>query len=226
MRIREAEEQFREVWSKRKVPAVHGDEQLDDPEESIAQRVAFFEWARAEGLTTAAAGVDEFVEGGREHLIRELSNGKILKATIPPGMGYHVDFDDKPELYPNQHPLRYLQRFVDMQEVWAFETELIGVVGSSSLFSIIISQNMLKGVAATNEEIREHMKDLGFTELKLSLGYAKSLSFFNEEFAVFDLRPANVVKMTEGPTSPIDCFIERLEPDQFQLLRTLSPEAE
>ena len=220
MRVETAAKQFSE-YQQEALPAVHENEWVEDCEESIARRIAFFKWAEQEGLTTDPNF--EFVEGGREHLIFESpSRGEFLKATIPPILGYYVDVDEyPPRLFPNQNPVEYLQRFIAMEEIWGFQSELIAVVGDSSKYTIIIRQNLIVGEAASLTEIREHMTSLKFAELNISLGYTKSLSFFNENFAIFDLRPANVVKMNEGVVIPIDCFVSRLKPEQVESLKNL-----
>jgi len=111
-----------------------------------------------------------------------------------------------------------LDRFVAMEEIWGFESDLVAVMGNKSNYSIVIRQDWIFGNAASPEEIRQYMSEQGFRELAVSAGYKGSLSFFNESFAVFDLRPANVVRTNEGFMIPIDCFINRLDPEQFRFL--------
>lgn len=97
----------------------------------------------------------------------------------------------------------------------------MGVVGDQSRFSILIQQDWIAGEKASLPEIRQHMLELGFRELHHSFGYKNSLSFYNDDFGVFDLRPANVVKMTEGVVIPIDCFVERLDVKKIRMLENL-----
>jgi len=128
---------------------------------------------------------------------------------------------DAPGLSPCQDPLKYFDRFIAAEEIWGFNTDFVGVVGDQSKFSIVIQQDWILGEKATFSEIRQHMFELGFRELQHSFGYKNSLSFYNDEFGVFDLRPANVVKMIEGIVIPIDCFIERLDSKKIQVLESL-----
>lgn len=64
------------------------------------------------------------------------------------------------------------------------------------------------------------MQVMGFTEIDLPLGYDNSLSFYSDNYAVFDLRPANVVRMPAGLTVPVDCFVERISSQQVDILAT------
>jgi hypothetical protein len=54
---------------------------------------------------------------------------------------------------------------------------------------------------------------LGFSPLPpaFALGYADSLAFARDDVAVFDLRPANVVKTPAGVIVPIDVIAVRLD---------------
>ena len=55
--------------------------------------------------------------------------------------------------------------------------------------------------------------ELGFRQLpeRFSVGYADSLAFIREDVAVFDLRPANVVRTEDGLIVPIDAIPVRLD---------------
>lgn len=220
VRIREAKEEFQSYY-RRPEPTNHEDEWLDESENGILTRIAFFKWAEAISPSICASELAEFARGGGEHLVRS-SRTVCFKATIPPGFGYFIDLDpDSPGLSPCQDPLKYLDRFIAAEEIWGFQTDFVGVAGVQSKFSILIQQDWIAGERATVPEIRQHMFELGFRELQHSFGYRNSLSFYNDEFGVFDLRPANVVKMIEGIIIPIDCFVERLEPKKIQVLESL-----
>lgn len=66
------------------------------------------------------------------------------------------------------------------------------------------------------------MRQLDFEELpsRHSLGYAESLCFIRGEIAVFDLRPANVVKSPDGVILPIDSIPVQFDERMVELLST------
>ena len=220
MRTREAKEKFQSYY-RGTGTTNHGHEWLDESENSILARIAFFGWASQIDSDIGAYDLDRFRRGGREHLVLAFPS-YCIKATNPPGFGYFVDLDpDAPGLAPCQDPVRYLDRFIASEEIWGFKTELLGVVGDQSNYSILIRQDWIFGPKATFEEIRHYMNYWGFKEVKRSFGYKNSLSFYNDEFGIFDLRPANVVKLLDGSIMPIDCFVERLDAQQFEYLERL-----
>lgn len=223
MRIREAKEEFQSYY-RGTTPPDHENEWVDTDEKSIFKRIAFFEWAcrAAPDLRRVwREQIYEFCIGGKEHLVFS-TGSQLYKLTIAPIFGRCVDLDEEcVGLAPCQDPERYLDRFVAMEEIWGFQTQFLGVIGDKTSYSILIQQDWIAGERATVSEIRQHMFELGFRELQHSFGYRNSLSFYNDEFGVFDLRPANVVKMIEGIIIPIDCFVERLDPKKIQVLESL-----
>ena len=79
---------------------------------------------------------------------------------------------------------------------------------------ILTRQPHIRGEDATPHEIVFLMTaELGFRLLPehFSVGYADSLAFVREDVAVFDLRPANVVRTDEGLIVPIDAIPYRLD---------------
>ena len=62
---------------------------------------------------------------------------------------------------------------------------------------------------------------LGFALLPrhLAVGYADSLAFVRESVAVFDLRPANVVKTEDNLILVIDAIPVRLTPGSATILQ-------
>jgi len=63
-------------------------------------------------------------------------------------------------------------------------------------------------------------EELGFVLLpaKFSIGYVESLAFLRADVAVFDLRPANVVKTDSGIIVPIDSIPVRLDESSRRIL--------
>lgn len=180
VRVREAKEKF-EANYRRPEPTNHEDEWLDQSENNILTRIAFFKWAQ---------GINPSIST-RLAFRRAKTRSSTSIVLLP------------------------------LKKSGVFQTDFVGVVGDQSRFSILIQQDWIAGEKASLPEIRQHMLELGFRELHHSFGYKNSLSFYNDDFGVFDLRPANVVKMTEGVVIPIDCFVERLDVKKIRVLENL-----
>lgn len=220
MRIREAKEKF-QSYHRGTGTTNHGHEWLDESENSILARIAFFRWASQINSNLSAYDLNRFRYGGREHLVLAHPS-YCIKATNPPVFGYSVDLDpEAPGLTPCQDPVKYLDRFIVAEEIWGLKTEFLGVVGDQSKYSILVQQDWIFGPKATFEEIRHCMTMWGFYEITKSFGHENSLSFYNEEFGIFDLRPANVVKLLDGSIIPIDCFVERLDAQKIEYMEQL-----
>ena len=72
---------------------------------------------------------------------------------------------------------------------------------------------ILGGPASPSEIIELMTQELGFNQLpaRFAVGYQDSLAFIREDVAVFDLRPANVVRTPDGPIIPIDSIPVHLD---------------
>lgn len=154
-------------------------------------------------------------EGGREHdLTYDPASSSWLKFTKPSAAGYVVSFDfGAPALRPAL-PLEYLERLVLQNEIFADDVSYVGIAGAKYDFRIVTRQSDIAGVAASESDIVSLMtEELGFILLssKFSVGYVESLAFSREDVAVFDLRPANVVKTDSGIIVPIDSIPVRLD---------------
>ncbi|MFT4177482.1 MAG: hypothetical protein QM627_12620 [Luteolibacter sp.] len=152
-------------------------------------------------------------EGGREHdLTFEAESRTWLKFTKPAAAGYVVSFDSGiPSLEPAL-PLEYLDRLLLQNRIFADSVSFVGVGGERHRPRIITRQPHVMGEEASRAEIVHLMTgELGFQQLpeRFSVGYADSLAFIAEDIAVFDLRPANVVKTPEGLIVPIDAIPAR-----------------
>ena len=98
-------------------------------------------------------------------------------------------------------------------EIFADWVSLVGVAGSRCNSRIVTRQPHIRGDAATPDEIIRLMTDeLGFRQLpaRFLVGYFDSLAFIREDIAVFDLRPANIVRSESGLIVPIDSIPVRL----------------
>jgi hypothetical protein len=110
-------------------------------------------------------------------------------------------------------PLEYLERIMLQNEIFADRVSFVGVAGNRSNPRIVTRQPHIRGDAATPDEIIRLMtNELGFRQLpaRFSVGYVDSLAFVREDIAVFDLRPANVVRTENGLIVPIDSIPVRL----------------
>jgi len=175
-------------------------------------------WAESEGCFHE--GLQPLKEGGREHdLIHDPVSSSWLKFTKPAAFGYVVSFDSGVPALEPALPLEYLDRLELQNQVFADQVEFVGVGGTRSQPRIITRQPDVPGIEASADEISHMMVELlGFTRLpaSCSVGYQDSLAFIRrnvrdfDDVAVFDLRPANVVKTEEGLIVPIDSIPVRL----------------
>ena len=111
-------------------------------------------------------------------------------------------------------PLEYLERLQLQNEIFADEVSFVGVAGEKPRARVVTRQPHIRGEHATLDEIVFLMtEELGFRLLPkhFSVGYSDSLAFVREDVAVFDLRPANVVRTKEGLIVPIDAIPFRLD---------------
>lgn len=119
-------------------------------------------------------------------------------------------------------PLEYLERLMLQNEIFADTVSFVGVAGTRKEPRIVTRQPHLTGEGASREEVVSLMVDeLGFQPLpdRYSVGYADSIAFLRDDRAVFDLRPANVVRTPEGLIAPIDAIAARLDARARAILR-------
>lgn len=159
-------------------------------------------------------GLQALKEGGREHdLTFDTANASWLKFTKSSQAGYVVSFEfGSPTLEPG-FPLEYLERLHLQNEIFSDQVTFVGIGGKRTQPTIITRQADIPGDPADDSEIFEMMtRELGFTILpaRMSVGYRDSLAFVRDDLAVFDLRPANVVKTPGGLIVPIDSIPVRL----------------
>ncbi|WAC18565.1 hypothetical protein OVA24_15125 [Luteolibacter sp. SL250] len=176
----------------------------------------------AQGAGCHFEGLQPLKEGGREHdLTYDEEIRTWLKFTKPAAAGYIVSFEScAPALEPAL-PLEYLDRIDLQNELFADQVTFVGIGGARRSPRIITRQPHIKGSSASPDEIIYLMiSALGFRQLpaRFSVGYADSLAFIRNNVAVFDLRPANVVRTPEGLIVPIDCIPARLDADARSIL--------
>lgn len=178
-------------------------------------------WAEDKGCFFE--GVQPLKEGGREHDLTFIEESRTwLKFTKPAAAGYVVSFEfGAPTLEPAL-PLEYLERLQLQNEIFADRVSFVGVAGERHRARIVTRQPHIRGEDATRDEIVFLMTaELGFRLLpeRFSVGYADSLAFVRENVAVFDLRPANVVRTDDGLIVPIDAIPCRLDDRSRTILR-------
>lgn len=167
-------------------------------------------------------GLQPLKEGGREHDLTFIEESRTwLKFTKPAAAGYVASFDlGAPALEPAL-PLEYLERLLLQNEVFADHVSFVGVAGERVRPRIVTRQPHVRGEDASTEEIIHLMTaELGFKLLpqRFSIGYADSLAFIREDVAVFDLRPANVVRTEQGLIVPVDAIPLRLNAEAREIL--------
>lgn len=167
-------------------------------------------------------GLRPLKEGGREHdLTFDPPSASWLKFTKPSSAGYVVSFElGCPALEPAL-PQEYFDRLLLQNEIFADRVTLVGIGGERGNPLIITRQPDIPGIAASEKAIIRMMTvELGFVLLspRYSVGYENSLAFVRDDFAVFDLRPANVVETPEGLIIPIDAIPCRLDETARKIL--------
>jgi hypothetical protein len=168
-------------------------------------------------------GLQPLKEDGREHdLIHDPVTGTWLKFTKPAVAGYIVSFEfGMPALEPGL-PLEYFERLALQNEIFEDQMTFVGIAGERHRPRIVTRQPDIPGEAADPAEIIHLMtNELGFSTLPACfvVGYANSLAFIRDDIAVFDLRPANVVRTLEGLIVPIDSIPVRLDERARRILR-------
>ena len=152
--------------------------------------------------------------GGVEHDIAFVGEtATVLKFTKPGRAAYAVHFDlGTPTIEPAL-PLEYLDRLILQNEIFGDNLRFVGISGEAGSRRLVTRQDLVKGMAASWNEIISLMVDqLGFTKLRHNhgIGYEDSLAFVRDDAVVFDMRPANVFITDEGTVVPVDCIPVRL----------------
>ena len=118
--------------------------------------------------------------------------------------------------------MEYLDRILLQNEIFADRVSfLLEWPANATGLGSSPAQPHIRGADATPSEIVRLMtEELVFRQLAahFSVGYENSLAFVREDVAVFDLRPANVVRTHEGLIIPIDSIPCRLNESARKIL--------
>lgn len=167
-------------------------------------------------------GLQPLKEGGREHdLTYDPATGTWLKFTKAAAAGYVVSFDSGVPALEPALPLEYLERLAIQNDIFADRVTFVGIAAARHRARIVTRQPDVPGeVAEPAEIIRMMTEELGFSRLpeRFSIGYENSLAFIRDDIAVFDLRPANVVRTSAGVIVPIDAIPVRLDERAMRIL--------
>ncbi len=188
---------------------IHGDE--DDPDFVPRQLAGIADAAEREGFLFRDLIPD--AKGGVEHdLTFDSATGTVLKFTKPDRSAYAVDFELGTPRMGRATPLDYLDRLALQNEIFADTLRFVGIASNTNGKRIVTRQNTVKGRPARWEETVILMEDLGFTKMRHNhgIGYEDSYAFFRDDYAVFDMRPANVFVTEEGDVVPVDCIPVKL----------------
>lgn len=188
---------------------IHGNE--DDPDFIPRQLHGIANAAEREGFLFRDLIPD--AQGGVEHDVTfDSDTGTVLKFTKPDRSAYGVDFELGTPRMGRATPLDYLDRLAMQNEIFADNLRFVGIASNTDGKRIITRQSTVKGRPARWEEIVQLMDDLGFTKMPHNhgIGYEDSYAFFRDDFAVFDMRPANVFVTDEGYVVPVDCIPVKL----------------
>ncbi|HKP03776.1 MAG TPA: hypothetical protein VJU77_10515 [Chthoniobacterales bacterium] len=112
-------------------------------------------------------------------------------------------------------PFEYLSRVVLFNRTFDDDIQLEGVICDPGQIAIVTSQNVIRGRAATPEEVEAAMHERGFNVSDcrpLGRTNVESRSFYNshERIAVFDTHAANFL-ISEGIVAPIDALITTMD---------------
>ncbi|MEZ4458947.1 MAG: hypothetical protein R3E66_04320 [bacterium] len=195
------------------------DEQPRDPDPGVLQKQSFLRWCREQHLDLGDIDLEGFQIGNEHHVVGD--DRFFYKVTFPSAAGYHVSISPEDGIeFNNSLPIDYLRRQALQTELFDVECDFVGIIGLPYRYQLLTRQQRVVGEPASRDAIREMMLSRGFVELptRYAQGKENSLSFFDNNYAVFDLRPANVVEAPNGLCIPIDCFVTRLDSDTYQFL--------
>ena len=180
------------------------------------------EWAQRTGLILPADVLPAQV-GGYEHDVSHVPElGRWLKFTKPSLAGCAVELiGGRLDMFAAT-PLQYLRRWRFANQLFADDVELIGLAKEDRRWRIVISQRHLKGEAPTWDELHAAMTGVyGLHRLNTvnSLGGYEARAYAGNRFAIFDVRPANCVRTSEGDIVPFDVIPQVLNRKDAALLR-------
>lgn len=106
-------------------------------------------------------------------------------------------------------PLQYLNRLMLQNEIFGDDIRLLGIHRSCGALRMVTIQPDISGEPPTMPEISEFLGDeFGFRPLSIApMGYYKSSSYLLGNLGLFDVHPANLVKVASGKLVPIDVIM-------------------
>ena len=147
-------------------------------------------------------------EGGREHDVHfDNASKRWLKFTKPSSAGYAVELVEGSLMMIPATPLQYLQRWRTHNHLFFDDVEFVGVRNEGQSHRMVVSQQDWGDNTPTWDEIdRTMVEDYRLERLPTRdyLGGYEARAYFHGRFAVFDLRPVNCARSTEGIIVPFD----------------------
>jgi hypothetical protein len=149
-------------------------------------------------------------EGGREHdVLFDDVTRRWQKFTKPWQCGYTVEvFDGYLSVFPAT-ALQYLARWKIGNRRFGDDAGFIGIAESKAGERLMISQRDITGETPTWDELDTlFVEAYGMKRVRakyeVSLGDYEARSYFGGRIGVFDVRPLNCVRATDGSIVPID----------------------
>ena len=205
-----------------------------DSIEPDIQRELLVEWAREKGLELEADEWLSRVENthGEHHVFLDTDKQRYFKITHDsrdknaPGFAIAIGLDDIIMTVESQRWMcvpyirdatacEYLSRVVLFNRTFGDDIQLEGVICDPARIAVVTSQPVIRGRAATTEEVAAAMEEWGFVLSDcppLGRKNVASQSFYNsaERIAVFDTHAANFL-VNEGVVAPIDALITTMD---------------
>ena len=188
------------------------------------ERDALFAWAHGAGLILDGKSYLSRVSGGgaehevfiepKEHRVYKLTRRFGLTIGTSFRMGKCTQKYLGVPFVRDATPLEYLERLALVNEVFADDVRLEGVI-TGEREAIITSQPVVRGRSATPDEISQWMALLGFSVVEnVIAGRRDSASFFraSDGVAAFDAHGENVLTNGEQ-VAPIDLLTVRASVD-------------
>lgn len=124
-------------------------------------------------------------------------------------------------------PNEYFSRVALFNRTFGDDIQFEGVICDDGAVAIVTSQPVIRGEAASPEEVERFMRGMGFFPSDcppLGRKNVASVSFYHpdERIAVFDTHAANFL-ISEGVVAPIDALITPMD-ESLQFYMTLGAE--
>jgi len=200
------------AWAQEKGLALPADDYLDRVEATHGEHHVFYDTAK-ERYFKITHGAEHNTPGFALTVTAEFHIGKKTQRYI--GM---------PKLR-EATPFEYLARLRLFNLTFQDDVQVEGVITEPGKVAIVISQQPIEGDAATEPQVAEFMRSLGFTFVTgVYAGRRKSASYFrtSDSVAVFDTHGENFF-ISGSRIVPIDGLIVVAEDDLIRYL-TMTPD--